>query len=316
MMRRLLVVVGGLSLGMACSGEEAAPAEHVAFTSTRDGNTEIYTLGLANGVATGAPRRLTDNPAEDDFPLWAPDHQHLSFLTNRDGNWELYVMNADGTQPRRLTNTPAFEHSPAWSPDGTTIAFATDRDDGDWEIYLMDASGGNPRNLTRAKGADYSPTWSPDGKRVAFVSERDGNAEIYVIDASGGGGLDRLTSNNRHDALSAAAWSPDGTRLVLQANVDGQIEIFLLDVASKAIRQLTTKNAPAWDPARDPGGKQLVNVTAVWSPDGKHIMFVSDREGASDLFLMNPEGQDTHNLTGPLRRPGETYANYSPHWAH
>jgi Tol biopolymer transport system component len=314
MMRKLgHLVWGAVGVVLGCAGE-SAPADRLAFTSTRDGNTEIYTLELHDGVPGGAPRRLTSNTAEDDFPLFAPGGQKMSFLTNRDGNWELYVMNADGSNPRRLTNTPGFEHSPAWSPDGSTIAFATDRDGGDWEIYLMDADGGRPHNLTQAKGFDYSPTWSPDGRRIAFVSERDGNAELYVIDAAGGN-LERLTTNDRHDSLSAAAWSPDGSHLVFQSNIDGSIEVCVLDFATHGIRQLTTHNAPAWNQPLDPMGQHLVNVTAVWSPDGGQLLFVSNRDGASDLFIMSADGQNPHNLTAPQRHPGDAYSNYSPHWA-
>jgi Tol biopolymer transport system component len=311
MMRKLAIATLGLFMG--CAGERA-PDDELAFTSTRDGNTEIYVLELRDGLPAGPPRRLTSDPAEDDFPLWAPGRQTLSFLTNRDGNWELYLMDADGGNPRRLTSTPGYEHSPAWSPDGSSIAFATDRDAGDWEIYLMEADGGRPRNLTQATGFDYSPTWSPDGRRIAFVSERDGNAELYVMDATGGG-LTRLSSNDRHDSLSAAAWSPDGSRLVFQANIAGSIEVCVLDLDTRAVRQLTTGNAPAWNAPLDPMGQHLVNVTAVWSPDGRQILFVSNRDGASDLFLMTADGQEARNLTGPQRQAGDAYANYSPHWA-
>ncbi|PYR64134.1 MAG: hypothetical protein DMF91_01305 [Acidobacteria bacterium] len=66
----------------------------IAFTTTRDGNLEIY---LMNADGTG-PTRLTNNTASDRGPKWSPDGTKIAFESNRDGNWEIYVMNAtDGS---------------------------------------------------------------------------------------------------------------------------------------------------------------------------------------------------------------------------
>jgi Tol biopolymer transport system component len=272
----------------------------ILFTSLRDGNAEIYVMHSDGSN----PRRLTHHRAHDDFPLWAPDGTRISFLSDRDGNWELYSMRPDGTQVRRLTHTDADEHSPAWSPDGATIAFSTDRDDGDWEVYLMDADGGHQRNLTRHPGWDYSPNWSPDGRRIAFVSERDVNAEIYVMDVDGGNPT-RLTNNDRYDGLGSNAWSPDGKRLVYLARIDGHAEVCVMNADGSDQQQLTHGNAPAWMPGSE---APAVNVSAGWSPDNESIVFVSDREGDSDVFVMRPDGSHVRNLTF---HPG---ADYAPAW--
>src|SRR6266516_5281968 len=68
----------------------------IAFTSNRDGNSEIYLINAdGSGVA-----RVTNNPATDDEPVWSPDGTKIAFLSYRDGTplrWEIYVMNADGS---------------------------------------------------------------------------------------------------------------------------------------------------------------------------------------------------------------------------
>jgi TolB protein len=61
-------------------------------------------------------RRLTKDPALDDFPAWSPDGTTIAFVSNGDGNFEIYSMNADGTGVRRLTNDPPMDIHPAWSP--------------------------------------------------------------------------------------------------------------------------------------------------------------------------------------------------------
>src|SRR5437016_2932368 len=88
--------------------------EQMPFTSTRDGNFEIYAM---NADGTGVTR-LTNHPAADAKPSWSPDGTKIAFTSNRDGNFEIYAMNTDGTGVTRLTNHAAADISPAWSPNG------------------------------------------------------------------------------------------------------------------------------------------------------------------------------------------------------
>lgn len=90
---------------------------------------------------------LTNNPANDWFPVFSPDGSQIAFQTNRDGNEEIYVINVDGSNLRNITNNASSDYDPVWSPDGTQIAFTTERD-GNAEIYVMDADGSNPINIS------------------------------------------------------------------------------------------------------------------------------------------------------------------------
>jgi Tol biopolymer transport system component len=172
----------------------------IVFESRRDGNAEIYTIN-ANGSGT---KRLTVNAVFDGDPAWSPDGRSIAFSSDRDGNREIYVMNADGSNQRRLTNTGGLaedvalhglDADPAWSPDGRRIAFDSNRD-GDYEIYVMNADGSGQRNLTDNASLDALPAWSADGRELVFESERaeKGNRDIYVMSASNGTVIDRLTT--------------------------------------------------------------------------------------------------------------------------
>lgn len=148
--------------------------KHIAFTSTRDGNQELYSMPVAGGEWT----RLTSDPAIDAHPAWSPDGKTIAFATNRWGDLEIALIEQDGTNLRRLTNSPGLDDYPAWSPDGRFLAFTSNRD-GNFEIYVARGDGSDAKNITRSKGIDNFPTWIGPS-RIGFVSNRDNGFDIYT----------------------------------------------------------------------------------------------------------------------------------------
>lgn len=151
--------------------------EFFAFTSTRDGNQELY-VAKADGSDV---RRLTSDPAIDAHPAWSPDGSAIAFATNRWGDLEIALIAPDGTNLRRLTDSSGLDDYPAWSPDGTRLAFVSNRT-GNLEVFVVDARGGEPVNVTQHPAWDNFPTWTPTGE-LAFVSDRGGGYAIYVQSA-------------------------------------------------------------------------------------------------------------------------------------
>jgi TolB protein len=153
----------------------------IAFTSSRDGNEDIYVVDVDDGGLVN----LTRSRGTDRVPAWSPDGRLIAFRSDRDGRGEVYVINAGGRGLRNLTQDPAPDGGPLWSPDGHRILFQRAGD-----IWVMNRDGGAQRNLTpevrpaRFSG-DSSPAWSPDGRLIAFVTRRDGNPKVYVMTANG-----------------------------------------------------------------------------------------------------------------------------------
>jgi TolB protein len=155
-------------------GAWAPDGKRIAFSSTFEGNQEIYV------VAIDAPDRLrlTNDPAFDAHPAWSADGKRIAFATNRWGDFEIAAMDADGGNLTRLTESRGLDDYPVFSPDGKRIAFLSNRD-GNYEIYVMDADGARPVNVSEHPAIDNFPAWTPAGK-LAFVSNRADGFDIYV----------------------------------------------------------------------------------------------------------------------------------------
>ena len=104
------VVAAVVFLAAGCGGGSGSSGPGtIAFTTTRDGNAEVYTVrsdgsGLEN---------VTSDVANDGQPAWSPDGTKLAFVSTRDTNGEIYVMNADGTGLKRLTRLIAGQRDGA-----------------------------------------------------------------------------------------------------------------------------------------------------------------------------------------------------------
>ena len=126
----------------------------VVFQSKRDGNWEIYTVGIDGENLT----RITENEKTDRKAEWSSGG--IVFESQRDGNWEIYKSDPDGNNQVNLSNDPKSDNKPIWSAKGTRILFESKRD-GNREIYLIQGDGAGLKNLTNDPGNDKDARWYP-----------------------------------------------------------------------------------------------------------------------------------------------------------
>ena len=248
--------------------------------------TTCFVVFSAPGLAAEAPLRYAPTPllpVEDAYPHVSKDGL-LVFQSTRAGGNKLFVSKLDGSGLRQLTQGPSQDVTPKWSFDGTKVAYAATGADGNEEIWVVNADGSGARNVTNHPGGDSHPSWSPDGREIVFCSNRDDGKhdDVYVIGADGKG-LRRLTEGGDY-YNTFPSFSPDGKTILFRRLLSHQLpagrlynsEVWVMNVDGTGERNLT--NDPGFDgwPA--------------WSPDGRRIVFASNRSDTFQVYVMNADG--------------------------
>ncbi len=212
------------------------------------------------------------SPADSINMLPSYAYGHLLYTSFRDGEPAVYL---DG---KRLSEPGRAYRGARMRPDGKMIAVSADAGMGQSDIFLMSLDGKLETNLTEHWADEVSPAWSPGGGSLAFVSNRTGSPQIYVMNGDGSGQR-RLTFAGGYN--STPDFGPDN-EIVFAGMDEAHSDIFVVDLSSN-IRRITQDQGNNKDPS--------------WSPDGRHIAFVSDRDGKPNIYIATSDGRYQYRIT-------------------
>jgi TolB protein len=240
----------------------------------------------------GNQRRLLDFTVSS-FE-WSPDSRQLLFVSAYEDPEHddpdvvkglkapmsaVYLLDLETGAKKRVTGF-GQNCSGSWSPDGVNLAlsFGDARSSG---IYVASLDGKHTRRVGDSPGINVKPVWSPDGKRIAyvsFVSQDTGVvADACIID-SNGTNKKQIRGVNPYEV----SWSVDGRSLLLQST-DG---ITLASADGNTIVDLKNRVIQLQD--------------AVFTPDGKEVMFRSNHEGHWYLYAVDMNGANIRRVSGSL----------------
>ena len=196
------------------------------------------------------------------------------------------ALKVDPYAPVRLTDNPNDDTGPQWTRDGR-IKFSRIYSDRHSETWIMNADGSEQTLIKDPEGKQII-NQSPDGKKTIYLrSNEPGKYYLANIDGTG----ETLLPSH------GGEWSTDSKMLVYMQRVTGEnFDIFTYAVDTGKVTNVT--NSPAFD--ADPS----------FSPDGKQILFDSDRDGNQEIYAVNIDGTSLRRLT--FDPAGDNHPAFSP----
>ena len=258
------------------------------------------------------------------YPVLTPDGKGLVFMLYRKESISgVWFMDIESRNMRRITSGGNGDYFPVVSPDGKEIVFETMRL-GIGDIWSTDISGKNYKRLTYENYPELYPAYSHDGTKISYVANKEGIIDIWIMDRDGKH-RKRVTKNilkevwgrkwlsmfNYNDLFDAGyyhvSWHPDGTKLALTTWEPDKKESYLtiLDFKediSKVIDNLPEEKKNLSDYTligeKDlTGGGDWDDFGPSFSPDGKTIIFASNRKGNWNIWSIGIDGVGLKQLT-------------------
>ncbi|MBI4217572.1 MAG: Tol-Pal system beta propeller repeat protein TolB [Elusimicrobia bacterium] len=250
------------------TGDRGVSASRIVFSNTTGGPKELYVMDY-DGMNL---KKISAEKSLALLPRWSPDGKEIIYTSYRRGNPDTYLYSVERATSKVFSSRKGLNTAAAFSPDGNTVVLTLSHE-GAPNLYLLDRDGNVVRRLTNGKFADTSAAFSPDGRKILFVSDRPGWPQIYRMDADGTN-LERLTDSGYCDS---PAWSPRGDKIAYSRGTDqGRHDIVLQDVTTGETVQIT----------QDAGS----NENPSFSPDGRFLLFSSNRNGRKELYVSTLDG--------------------------
>ena len=216
-----------------------------------------------NTVGTTKLEKITDNDAQDIFPMWIG--QEIYYLSDRDRTMNLFVYDTKSKQTRKVTDFTEYDCKfPAHSADGFVVfenggyIYKYDVRKGAAEKVSIQLADDDVWSRTEYRDSGLTPSGvslSPDGKRVLAVVRGD----IFSLPAEKGTVVNVSRSPGSHER--EAEWSPDGSRVAWFSDASGEYQVYC---------------APADDLTKATcltDFKEGYPTNLQWSPDGKKLYF-------------------------------------------
>ncbi|MGA2865836.1 MAG: M56 family metallopeptidase [Verrucomicrobiota bacterium] len=272
--RPVLAVMVFVSLGLIGLTDAQANADRDSQTSrvAPASNDNIVIKTVLSGLGQEA------------LGILSPDETKVAFVDwDRANTYPVVIKDLRTGESKDLSKGSASEEETdscageiVWSPDASRVAYTWYVNGWRPELRLGALATGAAKVLKPySPDAKYIPSdWSPDRKGLLCVVEKKDKGNDLAVVSLETGQVEVLASFPG-TAPAHARFSPDGQRVVYEYTQGQNRDIYLIKLATKQVTRLTDSPAEEGSP--------------VWSPDGKHILFSSNRRGEWDLVEINPD---------------------------
>ena len=270
--------------------------ESIEHPFTRLITSQLWTAETENGKT----KQIYNGDAVQ--PSWSPNGKWIAFwgLPAASGRRVIQIIQSTGGKPTDITNDNFINWSPTWSADGKYLYFSSNRG-GSMNLWRVKINEENAKTLSPLESVTTPSIYcsfekmSHDGKKIIYVSS-DNRDNIYKLgfepnSEKAEGEPIPVTKGSRQFGFPSV--SPD-SKWIAASSIKQQEDIYIMHSDGSSISKLTN------DIYKDRGPQ--------WSPDGKSLIFYSDRSGKYEIWEINIDGSNLKMLTN---HPG-TVTN--PYW--
>ena len=240
----------------------------------------------------GSPRKLIE---QGSWPAVSPDGSQVVFLSAetqskelfymRSENREIWLMRADGDGARKLIDGGSdFLGAPAWSPDGKHIAYVRTRYSVGmpWirnRVEILDTASGQINTVVETPGLGSTVAWTPGGRLIYSIEEPPPNqndSNLWALQLDSAGRARESATRLTHGAGLAdmVSVTSDGKRLAFFRQTI-EPDVYVTDLEANGTKLSSPRRLTLDERADYPYD---------WTPDSTSVIFISDRNGAYDIF--------------------------------
>ena len=290
----------GFNPAWSPDGREIAVSTEGAFDPrSRASPSQIFRIDVVTG--TRRPLAVQDGVQ----PAWSPKGLRIAFwgLAQPGNRRAIWTVPVDSGPSVTVVDDSFYNWSPVWSPDGRFLYFASNRGGSMnlWRVAVDERSGrvsGTPQPITTSSEWSALPSLSRDGHRLIYATDSSRSFVQRIPfnpETAQAEGPPALVYQGAR-AIRSCDVSPDGAWLALWASFPAE-DLLLVRADGGELRHLTN------DPARD--------RTPYWSPDGRRILFASNRSGKYEAWTIRPDGSGLTQITRLSDQP-VLYPFWSP----
>ncbi len=265
----------------------------IVYADRKDRQVDLWTADK-NGEN---PVQLTDDAAEDSYPVWHADGQRIIYNSNRNGVKQIYLAFwEDHRPPEPVAPNDGDRDVEDVSSDGTKILYETTEDESDlWGVELED---GKEVKLTSDVRTAFWQDVAPNGKAIAYQAIRRWSVDSSRI-LKGSIFLQKIPNDDQPLQMSDNGfnprWSPNGKQLAFLRSEAGINSLWIMSATGGDEEKLTNEGISF-------GGHLLFpfirNQTQdyQWSPDSRSLIYCAKR-GVSNVWKVEANGASETQLT-------------------
>ena len=282
---------------------KAPTTPKILFTSTRDGNREVYVMNPDGSKQVN----LTQHRAEDLHAVWSSTGEQILFVSDRDGIRDLYLMDPDGSNVRRVFKKVVYRYHPTWAPDGKQIAHMHKAHDLRASIiYTATLGKQKEESLVNA----LYPAWSPDGTEIACSVGGPGQESRLALINIRTRAREYLLPLKKRGGQSSPSWSAAGDKLAFSWNNNplpplaagervpdawiDKLTIYIVNRDGTGLRQIVDEAGPS-------------AMAPTLSPNGEEVLYTQEINGNLQIFKVDVDSGVRTQLTHIKRNSGSDW---------